>query len=117
MAPPVVHLKERLNCNHYFLVEHTSPSLPHTSLSCPLRHPRAKVHQRVQLLHQLAAQSLQVNVEVQGGTHAVEWAARGPGKAKEGDQAKSTAVMKEEDKARYVIVAKMVDEAESRFVE
>ena len=84
--------------------------------SCPLRHPRAKVHWRVQLLHQLAVRSPQVDVEVQDGTHILEWVARGPGKAKEGDQAKSTAVMKEEDKARYVIVAKMVDEAESGFV-
>ena len=36
--------------------------------------------------------------------------------AKEEDQAKSTAVMKEEDEAWHVIVATMVDKAESTFV-
>ena len=36
--------------------------------------------------------------------------------AKEEDQAKSTAVVMEEDEARHVIVAKLVDKAESTFV-
>ena len=82
----------------------------------PLFHPRANIHQRVQLLHQLIVRSLQVDIEVQGGTHAAEWVVRGPGVAKEEDQAKSTAMVKEEDQARHVIVVTMVGKAESTFV-
>ena len=61
-------------------------------------------------------QSLQVDVEVQGGTHTVEWVARGPNVAKGEDQAKSMAMVKEEDTVQHVIMAKMMDKAESMVV-
>ena len=95
------------------------PALFNTLLSRslrPLRHPRAKIYQRVQLLHQLIVQSPQVDIEVQGGTCAAEWVARGPDVAKEENQAKSTAVVKEEDEAQHLSMVKMVDKAESRLM-
>ena len=59
---------------------------------------------------------MQVDIEVQGGTHAVKWVARGPGVVKEEHKAKSMAVVKDENEARHVIMAKIVDKAESMFM-